>query len=317
MWKTFQSVNLKSNERSAVGRPLIVPGDLQAHEWIVTVMDGDVDAVLSGWSCAQAFFTRSDGVSVLAEATVSGNVIRVTIPRDACLVAGRLQGLMRLGDSVTVETDPVISLARCEWTVSPVNAEVILDPETVFPTIAGLAEDVTELTSTVSGIGEAVEGLDSQVDGLEELLEGVTQDSGGIHVTPDVEIQGELEAAGGIAGVTNYQANEIATGGTWTDGKAIYRRVIAGDFTKNSVSTAQTQTLASGFTGYDTIVSLRGIIKAPNGLIAALPFGSAYGVSECIGLYVIGSDININFGDHWGTGKYTYRVIVEYTKSSS
>ena len=116
---------------------------------------------------------------------------------------------------------------------------------------------------------------------------------------------------------TEFTVDEVETGSTWVDGKSIYRRVVKGEFTKNSVSTTQTQTLVSNFSGYDTIISLGGTLKVPTGLIAAIPFGSTYGLNECIGLYAYSSSININFGSKWGTGKYTYTVIVDYTKTST
>ena len=281
---------------------LMMPGDNGAHVWNVTVNIGSEQADLTGLT-VQGFFQRADGVTVAVEGSASGNTAIVEFPRDVYLVRGALRGIVRLGDSVESVTDPVTTLIERTFYVRD-GVGNIVDPATAFPTLAALAEDVAE-------VEDELDTVESGLSAVQTKLAGVTGDGSALNFSAVPTF------SSGIAGVTNYTSSEEATGGTWTDGKAIYRRVIAGDFTKNSVSTSQTQTLASGFTGYDTIVSLSGIIKAPNGLIAALPFGSAYGVSECIGLYVISSDININFGDHWGTGKYTYSVVVEYTKSSS
>lgn len=61
----------------------------------------------------------------------------------------------------------------------------------------------------------------------------------------------------GIDGVNNYQEGEVKTGGTWIDGKPIYRRVVRISVTTTG-STVTAATLGSNLV--DSIVSIRGIM---------------------------------------------------------
>lgn len=168
-WITRQTVDLTRETVTGRAGALAMSGDAQGHEWVVTLRDGDMDAV-PGERAAQAFFTRADGVTILVEGTITGNTVRVTMPRDAMLVAGRLLGVLRLGDSVTVESDPVITVAKCEWFVDQGIEGEIASPSETFHTITELAEAVDGMESSVSAHTTQIAALDGRVGTLEDIV---------------------------------------------------------------------------------------------------------------------------------------------------
>lgn len=168
-WVTRQDIDLTRDTVTARAGALAMSGDAQGHEWVVTLWDGETEAAI-GDREAQAFFTRADGVTILVTGTVAGNTVRVTMPRDATLVGGRLLGVLRLGDSVTVQSDPVITVARCEWFVEPGITGDIASPSETFRTITELAEAVDSMESDVTAHSTQLASLDGRMDAVEDIV---------------------------------------------------------------------------------------------------------------------------------------------------
>lgn len=74
---------------------------------------------------------------------------------------------------------------------------------------------------------------------------------------------GELIASGGIRGVTNYSTQEVNTGGTWVDGRPIYRKT----FSLGAMSAGQSNNISIGLPSgsLDVVVSLRGMAQPDGG----------------------------------------------------
>ena len=131
---------------------LMMPGDNGAHTWCVTILDGGESVDITG-KTVQAFFTRSDGVTVAVIGEAIGSVARVTFPRDVYLHRGALRGVMRLGDSVESVTDPVTTLMERTFYVREGIGDHVVAPENTFPTMEELIEAIQNVTDIVYPVG--------------------------------------------------------------------------------------------------------------------------------------------------------------------
>lgn len=73
---------------------LMFPGDNLAHEWRISVYNGNEPADIAGGSVA-AYFTRYDRLTVLVAGTISGNVITITLPQECYAVPGPVEAGVR------------------------------------------------------------------------------------------------------------------------------------------------------------------------------------------------------------------------------
>ena len=166
-WYIRHTVDLEkpSTDRDSYTSPLylMLPGDNAAHVWQVSVYSGGEPVNLTGQT-VQAFFTRADGVTVALPGTVQGNTAAVTLARDVYLCRGEVRALMCLGDRVTVETDPALTLKEATFCVKA-GVTNLTDPETVFPTISGLAEDLATLEGTVTNESARIDALAQTIAG--------------------------------------------------------------------------------------------------------------------------------------------------------
>lgn len=132
----------------------------------------------------------------------------------------------------------------------------------------------------------------------------------GTEENPMLESAYPIYAYGGIEGVTNYTEGEVNTGGTWVDGKPIYRKVIiaSGNFATNTIISA------NGFSEAETVISLKGIVIRSDNVIMPIPIysGTEYFVS-----YEIDASKNLKL--YKGTSITTAKLIAiaEYTKATN
>ena len=163
-WITDHVVDLLEAPRVREGRTLIVPGDRDAQVWRVSVVRGADPVPLTG-ETVQAFFQRPDGVTVVVAGSVSGNVVTVTVPRDACLAAGQLRAMLCLGDRVTVQNVQASSIIEAIFMVQPGIGEVLVDPAEEFA-------DITTLSGRVDDAEAAIEANADAIEALEDVIEG-------------------------------------------------------------------------------------------------------------------------------------------------
>jgi len=125
--------------------------------------------------------------------------------------------------------------------------------------------------------------------------------------------------SGGGGGAVSYTTEEVPTGGTWVDGKPIYRKVITTAPTLTSSSGIYTYDFAETITGVETVVEMKGFFNSntstTNGYFLPLPEVSYYDQAHMIELVlyegivrlITKTQINLSTTSSW-------QVIIEYTK---
>ena len=109
----------------------------------------------------------------------------------------------------------------------------------------------------------------------------------------------------------NYSTTEQKTGGTWIDGKPIYRKVVE----NNTVSAPSWQVLiSSGFENVETMVKIYGILYTNDSYIISLPWAEA---SYAITVRFNTTDKKIYIKMESTTfHNRPYKLVFEYTKAS-
>lgn len=138
--------------------------------------------------------------------------------------------------------------------------------------------------------------------------------AGGTKSAPKFEVAEGYESIfhGGVRGVTNYSAEEVATGGTWIDGKPIYRRVVA---VTGTADTSATVDLSSAGIGHVVNIGGSYYMKSDNPYFAPVGFWSSRSVS--------GSTVYIYTRTYFQNGVLYARayydfdawIVIEYTKT--
>lgn len=111
-------------------------------------------------------------------------------------------------------------------------------------------------------------------------------------------------------GAEGYSTDETVVGGTWVDGKTIYKKTI--NF--GALPNATTKTIAHGISGIDHIVDLKGVAWNSSGTTINLPYTNYYGAQYQVTWYVDKTNINIGAGDD-KSGYSNCYVTLYYTKS--
>ena len=121
-----------------------------------------------------------------------------------------------------------------------------------------------------------------------------------------------IYAYGGIEGVTNFTTEEVATGGTWIDGKPIYQRTFVG-----TVSKVNTNTNIGMIEGFESYVDMWGYLLKKDSLIIPLNrtfLTSTTNMTSFTAHITAARGVNCRtYGDGY-TG--TVYITVQYTKSS-
>ena len=148
---------------------LMVPGDSGAQVWRVALYDGDMTVDLTGQT-VQAFFDRPDGETVVVTGSVAGNIAAVEIPRDVCLVAGCVRGLMCLGDRVNVQDAFAAALVIGYFTVEPGPGSVLVTPSTEFADITTLSGRVDDADAANAANAGEITRVEGKVDDLADVV---------------------------------------------------------------------------------------------------------------------------------------------------
>lgn len=120
----------------------------------------------------------------------------------------------------------------------------------------------------------------------------------------------EAHFLGGIAGVTNYSTDEVLTGGTWIDGKPVYRRVVmvsgtAGAFVSSDVTIADLGDIVS----ISGAAYMKGVSNPYYVPLDFTYFNSSNSMTNHVFTYVQGGVVKMKSSvafDAW--------VVLEYTK---
>lgn len=130
--------------------------------------------------------------------------------------------------------------------------------------------------------------------------------STGTTANPKFESRVPAHFYAGVEGVTNYSTAEVKTGGTWIDGKPIYRTCLA----VNVAAASSAATIATVDAPVETWVSISGIVKSGSGCYPTTMYASSsvnhriWGVPGAGGLR------------YTSTSALQGTLIVEYTKTT-
>lgn len=111
-------------------------------------------------------------------------------------------------------------------------------------------------------------------------------------------------------GALNYSTSETATGGTWVDGKPIYKKTI----NCGALPNATTKAVAHHIIGLNHIIDLKAVAWNSSGTTINLPYTNYYGAQYQVTWYVDKTYINIGAGDN-KSGYSNCYVTLYYTKS--
>lgn len=111
-------------------------------------------------------------------------------------------------------------------------------------------------------------------------------------------------------GALNYSTSEVATGGTWVDGKPIYKKTINFGALPNAANKA----VAHGISNLNRVIRVEAIADYGTGNTKfPIPFSSPAGLESSVALAIESSTIGIRTGnDRSGATAY---VTIYYTKS--
>lgn len=111
-------------------------------------------------------------------------------------------------------------------------------------------------------------------------------------------------------GALNYSTSEAATGGTWVDGKPIYKKTINFGALPNAANKA----VAHGISNLNRVIRVEAIADYGTGDTKfPIPFSSPAGLESSVALTIESSTIGIRTGnDRSGATAY---VTIYYTKS--
>ena len=134
----------------------------------------------------------------------------------------------------------------------------------------------------------------------------------GTEENPMLECAYPFYAYGGIEGVNIYKTGEVKTGGTWIDGKPIYRRTFTGNAGANKANKA-----IGNIPDIDTMIDMRGTaVIADYNIIECAPSYRVSGNSTLwCGVYFGASSKNVTVASSYSEGAF-FRVTAYYTKST-
>ena len=121
---------------------------------------------------------------------------------------------------------------------------------------------------------------------------------------------------GGVHGVTNYSEAEVATGGTWIDGRPIYRKIFTNSVT---ILSGGATWVPTGINSLDTIIHLESYVKYSSSIGALDTPSNPSGVSQDGSAVDLFDKTNSSLRVRRGSGYGSIAVgdayfIMEYTK---
>lgn len=147
-------------------------------------------------------------------------------------------------------------------------------------------------TGTVSGISKTMVGL------------------GNVDNTSDADKPVSTAQATAIGKAVNYSTTEALTGGTWIDGKVIYRKVINYGAMPNNSS----KTVAHGISNLQRMIDISAIMGTSSAW-RLLPYSPPDSLANSVQISSDGGNVWTQTGSSaWTT--YSAYIILEYTKTT-
>ena len=151
---------------------LMVPGDSNAHRWVVTVYEDGKPVSLEGWS-VYGYITRCrDDVLVPISGTASGCEASVTFAAACYVGRGELYGVMQ-----AVKGDVRLTLACGRWRLSREHGASIADPEEVLPSLPELLAEIENMRSATQEATDATAAANAAIDAANTALDKTAADA--------------------------------------------------------------------------------------------------------------------------------------------
>ena len=158
-WIIEKTIDLKKPPQSKPEQPylLMLPGDENAHQWVITVLVDGEPADLSGYTASGEFLRHNNTLVICSggNATIDGNIVTVTFRAECYHVPGGMRGAVRLSGSAGT-----VTLADQAFIVQPdMSGEVVVDE--YIPSLAALLANVSRLeqANNISMVMLAVNGI--------------------------------------------------------------------------------------------------------------------------------------------------------------
>lgn len=160
-WKIRQIVDLAASGSAptAWSEALMTDGDKHAHTWNVTVLNAGQAADLTG-ATAIGYFNRADRATVAVPATITGNLVSVTMTQECYAIEGPLVGIFRLMASGS--TTLTLSVLRFNVGKGPNSA--IVDPGNIVPDLDTLLAQVANIEAVTQACIAATGDADAAAD---------------------------------------------------------------------------------------------------------------------------------------------------------
>ena len=110
----------------------------------------------------------------------------------------------------------------------------------------------------------------------------------------------------------SYSTQEVKTGGTWIDGKPIYRKVV--NF--GALPNATIKGVTFDNINADTFVKAEGIAMTNNGNAVTIPFADTSAATQSISIFINSSSVSINAGTTNRSDYTKCYIVLEYTKTT-
>lgn len=245
-------------------------------------------------------------------ASMDGDKVWVTADVSIDTAGGYNSATLLLRYAAEGGTETIVTVANVASTYSVTNSRTILTGtfalDTAYDFTLYLTDEAPNQVTASARVGESWAPL--HIAGTGKGV-AVGMYSSGTDSSPKFESEWPASFYGGIEGVTNYVSAETPTGGTWIDGKPVYRQVVS--FGALAAGTEESYPFYAP--GLQTVVSLRGMAALGN-YPMPLPHVEE-NASRCVKcLLNIGSDWSwVIVGCGTGMSFDSGFVIVEYTKN--
>ena len=193
--------------------------------------------------------------------SMDGNKVWVTVSASIDTAGGYNSGTLLMGYAAEGGVETIVEVANITSTYSTTNDRTILTGtfalDTAYDFTLYLTDEAPNQVTASARVSESWAALHLAGTGKGVA---VGMYSSGTASSPKFESAWPATFYGGIEGVTNYVAAETPTGGTWIDGKPIYRQVVSFGAVE-----AGTESPFSFYTpGLEAMISLRGMAVLGN-----------------------------------------------------
>lgn len=305
------------NEAASLGAPAAA-GTLA---WSLTVVDSEglADTATGTIAClaysppeisslsAERYRTAvaDDGTTVYVPAS-DGEHVRFTLEGAVCPVASANAWTLKVshnGATATADSGSDGQEISLENDRSIVPSVV---PASERRTFTFTLEDFFESVSAIVSVEKAGAYFNIEPHGV-----GVGMRAQGTADDPAMDVAWPIRAHGGIQGVTIYSEDEQATGGTWIDGRPIYRKTVSGEMTSSNAFIQ----IGQMPTDYAQVVRMYGTISFGTQTLL-IPNAFYQNLAYMVTPVVDGQTISLALGSGFGSSLKRYALSIEYTKNT-